>query len=74
MRGDDLASVVLVWQQGSGRTHPVDMTPAIGDSYTATMGPVVGTEPVTWHVVATDTAENRTVSETQTLPVRGACG
>lgn len=73
VRGDELDTVELVWQEGSGRLHPLDMTLDGADRYTATIGPVAGTDPVIWRVLATDAAGNRTVSATQTVPVRGAC-
>lgn len=74
VRDEDLDAVELSWQQGTGRIHPLTMTPVGGDRYTATIGPVAGTDPVTWRIVATDNAGNRTATPAQTLPVRGACG
>lgn len=71
--GKDVVRVVLVWQQGSGEPHSMDMSPAGGNEYAGRIGPVTGTDQVSWQVTATDAAGRTATSAVQTLPVRRTC-
>ena len=68
-----MVRVVLVWQQGSGEPHSMDMSPAGGNEYAGRIGPVTGTDQVSWQVTATDAAGRTATSAVQTLPVRRTC-